>query len=333
MQPLVVSDFGITVRVQDSCLIVEDRKHKQVYAKIEPRQTLHDTLVFSEHAGSISFEAINWLSGHNISVYFMRWNGHLMSVLLPRRANNMNKVRMAQYAAVSDPAKRLEVAKAFIAEKFRLSKIVLEHIKSKQETFEYVERFVLEARDSKKIPSLMACEAVVAEAYWKEIQTYLKRIAPSLKFQGRRGVRESYSKSATDIPNCCFNYLYGIQAAHTRSLLNAHTLDPTLSFLHYSINNEGLVWDFQELSRGYYDLCLLELVEDGKIQKDGFYHTDDYFLRLEWETSELLVKKVSEKLNSKIPYRGQEWTIEGVQYKHGHTLGDYLLGRKRDLHF
>lgn len=342
MNPLVINDFGVTMRVWDNSLVIENKKLKKQYACLPPRASDYDTIVMgSHHTGSVSFDAIRWLSGHLIPVYFMSWNGHLDSIILPKRPNNMNKVKLAQYSAFTDPVRKLGIAKEFVLEKFRVSEIVLEHMNAHKETFDYVQRFAHSARESRNIRNLMACEAVVAEEYWKQYAQYVHEIAPQLKFEGRRGARQLYNKSTTDPINVCLNYLYGIQSAYVRSILNSHSVDTTLSSLHYSVNNESLVWDFQELSRGWFDLCLLELLEEKKIQKGGFWFNDDYFMRLEYETSELLVQKVAEKLNTKMNYKtsmphgheNESWTLEGILYWHGHSFTNYLSGKSKELSF
>ena len=64
MNPLLLSGFGITIEVDRAHLII---KQKDVVKEFEPHRIPYDSIILDGHYGWISFEAMRWLSKHDVS--------------------------------------------------------------------------------------------------------------------------------------------------------------------------------------------------------------------------------------------------------------------------
>ncbi|EQD55886.1 CRISPR-associated protein Cas1, partial [mine drainage metagenome] len=65
------------------------------------------------NSGTISFEAARFLAVHDIPVTFLRWDGSVLSTLLPR-GPVAGELKLAQFAAHNDSRRRVEIARAIL---------------------------------------------------------------------------------------------------------------------------------------------------------------------------------------------------------------------------
>lgn len=77
MNPILLSGFGVCITVNMSCLTVgtkgsinEFRLHHKPY----------DFIINVGHYGSVSFEAMRWLSKHTVSVTSLNWNDNILYI-------------------------------------------------------------------------------------------------------------------------------------------------------------------------------------------------------------------------------------------------------------
>ncbi|EQD45298.1 CRISPR-associated protein Cas1, partial [mine drainage metagenome] len=115
MRPLLLHGFGTSVRVNGRTLEIDWRseRRKETY---RPQQLPFDSVVVDSMTGSVSFEALRFLAIHDVPVTLLRWNGTVLSTILPRGPAN-GELRVAQVAAYQDPDHRLKIAREFIREK------------------------------------------------------------------------------------------------------------------------------------------------------------------------------------------------------------------------
>ena len=123
MRPLLLSGFGTSVRVNGRTLEVDWRSEgrKESY---RPQQLPFDSVVVDSMTGSVSFEALRFLAIHDVPVTLLRWNGTVLSTILPRGPSN-GELRVEAYG---DPERRLKIAREFIREKVAKTLSLAEHL-------------------------------------------------------------------------------------------------------------------------------------------------------------------------------------------------------------
>src|SRR5438309_1401831 len=115
MHPLLLHGFGTSIRVNGRTLEIDWRSEgrKESY---RPQQLPFDSVIVDSLTGSISFEALRFLAFHDIPVTLLRWNGTVLSTILPRGPAN-GELRVAQVMAFQDPERRQKIARELIREK------------------------------------------------------------------------------------------------------------------------------------------------------------------------------------------------------------------------
>ncbi len=124
MNPLLLSGFGISIEVNKARLTV---KQKDQILEFEPHRTPYDSIVIDGHYGSVSFEAMRWLSKHDVSIILLNWNGNLLSSTFPKEANN-GQLRIKQYEKYINSEERTFIAEKIINEKIEKSLVLLENL-------------------------------------------------------------------------------------------------------------------------------------------------------------------------------------------------------------
>jgi len=115
MKPLLLSGYGTSLRVRGHALEISNRSEGR-HETFSAHQLPFDSVVVEGNTGSMSFEAARFLAVHDIPATFLRWDGSVLSCLLPRGPAS-GDLRVAQVTAYSDPERRLRIAREFIREK------------------------------------------------------------------------------------------------------------------------------------------------------------------------------------------------------------------------
>jgi CRISPR/Cas system-associated endonuclease Cas1 len=110
MRPLLLSGHGTSLRVSGHVLEVSNGGEgcRETFAA---HRLPFDSVVVEGNSGTISFEAARFLAVHDIPVTFLRWDGSVLSTLLPR-GPVAGELKLAQFAAHNDTARRVEIARA-----------------------------------------------------------------------------------------------------------------------------------------------------------------------------------------------------------------------------
>ena len=123
MKSLLLSGFGIIISVDGRKLIINKRQDNEKIA-FHPHQIAYDNVIIDGNYGSISFEALRWLSKHGITLSLLNWNGNLLSVTLPKEPIS-GRLKMKQYEAYMDEIKRYRIAEEIILTKINKSRELL----------------------------------------------------------------------------------------------------------------------------------------------------------------------------------------------------------------
>jgi CRISPR-associated protein Cas1 len=115
MNPLLLSGYGISIDVNRAHLTI---KQKESVMEFEPHRIPYDYIVIDGHYGSISFEAMRWLSKHDVSIALLNWNGNLLSTTLSQETLNA-QLKVKQYEKYLNPESRLYIASQIVKQKVR----------------------------------------------------------------------------------------------------------------------------------------------------------------------------------------------------------------------
>src|SRR5437879_10669088 len=166
MHPLLLHGFGTSVRVNGRTLEIDWRSEgrKESY---RPQQLPFDSVIVDSLSGSVSFEALRFLAVHDIPMTLLRWNGTVLSTILPRGPSN-GELKVAQVAAYQDPEWRLRIAREFIREKVAKTLSLAELLSDTFPVFPDPIREETEGNRGGSLNDVRTYEGRVAQAYWKE---------------------------------------------------------------------------------------------------------------------------------------------------------------------
>ena len=102
VNPLLLSGYGISIDDNKAHLTI---KQKESVMEFEPHWIPYDYIVIDGHYGSISFEAMRWLSKHDVSITLLNWNGNLLSTKLSQETLNA-QLKIKQYEKYLNPKSR-----------------------------------------------------------------------------------------------------------------------------------------------------------------------------------------------------------------------------------
>ena len=86
----------------------------------------------------ITFEAMRWLSKHNINVTLLNWNGQLLANVMPEQPKS-GKLRIKQYQKYLDSTNRFEIALKIVQTKIEQSLNLLEELSRFYESIDFTE--------------------------------------------------------------------------------------------------------------------------------------------------------------------------------------------------
>ena len=304
MRPLLLHGFGTSVRVNGRTLEIDWRSEgrKESY---RPQQLPFDSVVVDSMTGSVSFEALRFLAIHDVPVTLLRWNGSVLSTVLPRGPSN-GELRIAQIGAHADPERRLRIAREFIRAKIAKTVELAEALSRTLPVSPDPIETEVASDMGRTLNDLRIYEARVAQAHWKEYAKAIETLWPKSGFASRRSAQRSWSNAAADPTNALLNYGYSLLESACRSAIVSVGLLPEIGFVHEVAPSKfPLAYDLQEPFRWLVDLSVLEVVRDAKLdRKADFIVTENYHVRLRPKAAQALMDRLSANLNRKVAFGG-----------------------------
>jgi len=329
MNPLLLSGFGITIDVNKAHLTI---KQNDNVIEFEPHRIPYDYIIIDGHYGSISFEAMRWLSKHDVSIALLNWNGNLLSNTIPQETLNA-KLKIKQYEKYLNPDLRLYIAGQIVKQKVKSSFSLLKALSNFYDIdFSTINREI-ERVDYESINSLMMYEGRIASAYWSELTKIFNSLAKDFHFEGRKNLSYSWNMNASDPINALLNYGYAILESIVKKDINTIGLDVSIGYLHEIDHSEHpLVYDLQELFRYVVDNSVIELLET-KLKKSDFITTENYHIRLKPNTAKLLIEKIKNNFNQRYEFRNKQYALENIMFENIRELSKYITGNSKSLEF
>jgi CRISPR-associated protein Cas1 len=332
MRPLVLSGYGTSLRVSGHVLEVANEGEGS-HETFAAHQLPFDSVVVEGNSGTISFEAARFLAVHDVPVVFLRWDGSILSTLLPR-GPVAGELKLAQFAAHNDTSRRVEIAHAIL--EVKLSKSV--------ELLRFFSRFYpcdakpVEAEATKgptegSVVGLMGWEGRTAVAYWAEFSKVVNRLWPEARFVTRKGKGKSWAQSATDPVNALLNLGYSLLEVRVRQAVNSVGLEPSVGFLHETAASKlPLVYDLQEPFRWLVDLSVVETIAGRQLDRaKDFITTENFHVRLRPHSIGQIADRLSQNFNRAVPFRGQRRTFDAISVEMTRNLARSLLGHSEGL--
>lgn len=294
----VVEGYGVRIRLRHGRLHVVDgfpgERRERVYPRVSPGIS---RLVVLGHAGSVSLEALRWLTDLGIAFVQIDKDGRLVTVTTPGVEDA--RLRRAQALAATTNT-GVEIARTILGQKLDGQRRVLEQLNPGDDlaaAFADAQAWLASAAT---VNELTMAERDAALAYWSAwapVQIRFRRsdIAKLPDHWHRFGRRGS---PLTDAPrlavnpiNALLNYLYAILEAETRIACLTLGLDPGLGIVHADYRaRDSLALDLMEAVRPHVDAYLLDLLEQRTFRASDFYESPRGNCRLLSPTTQLLAE-------------------------------------------
>jgi CRISPR-associated protein Cas1 len=329
MNPLLLSGFGISIEVDKARLII---RQKDNTIEFYPHRIPYDSLIIDGHYGSISFEAMRWLSKHDVSIVLLNWNGNLLATTLPKETDN-GLLRIKQYEKHIDSNTRTQIAEQIVRQKVLLSVRLLEQLSKFYDLDLRTINDEMQRIDFDNINNLMMYEGRIASAYWSEMSKMFNKLAPDFNFQSRKNLSYSWNMNASDQINALLNYGYAILEGMVRKYANTIGLDTSIGYLHeIAPSKSPLVYDLQELFRYVIDYSVIGLLESG-LKKSDFITTENYHIRLKPDTAMKLIDTIKDNFNHRYSFRSKQHTLDNIMFENIREFSKYILDNKKSLDF
>jgi len=329
MNPLLLSGYGISIDVNKAHLTI---KQKESVMEFEPHRIPYDSIIIDGHYGSISFEAMRWLSKHDVSIALLNWNGNLLSTTLSQETLNA-QLKVKQYEKYLNPESRLYIASHIVKQKVRSSLSLLKALSNFYNIDLSTMNLEIERIDYDNINSLMMYEGRIASAYWSELTKIFNSLTKDFHFEGRKNFSYSWNMNASDPINALLNYGYAILESMVRKDINTIGLDASIGYLHeIAPSKHPLVYDLQELFRYVIDYSVIELLET-KLKKSDFITTENYHIRLKPNTAKLLIEKIKNNFNQRYEFKNKQYALENIMFENIRELSRYITGNSKQLTF
>lgn len=346
MKPLFLCGFGTSLSVNDRRLVVREgrfsplsytrtgsgefREPKRL--KFRPRQIPYDSIMVEGSSGMVTFEAMRWLTQHNVPVFMLDYDGTMISAILPPQPLRAD-LRRAQLEAYSNSEKRVRIARALIEAKLERSGQILDWLRETHDIETEFRRFKKEASrlaSAQTVDAVRSCEGRAADFYWRAWQ---KAVPARLEFRSRSTRARNHQNNASDPVNALLNYGYSFLQSYVRRAINMTGLDASLGFLHEDMpSTTPLVYDLQEPFRWLIDFTVLSMIESKMFSWDDFYFTaEDYRLRIKPPLLDRYADLLRERFNAGVLYGGDRIHWDTVILRKCQELAKGIAGVANSL--
>lgn len=316
--PLVLCGHGVSMRIENSALVIRDGfthypqeqpKYRFFLADLE----LPTRIILLDGSGTLSFDVLSWLAEQGVALARVKWTGEVATVASGTGyAADLKKVEWQQ-ATRSNQVERLAFAADLIRRKIVSTIPTLElHIppsKSRNTAIEKANAGIerLSGATVTDLGSIFAIEGECAAAYfrswhglplrWKGVQrhpvpqewhTYDGR-------SSRANGLKSKNRNASHPVNALLNYAYAVKMAAMQIQAIADGYDPTIGIVHNSQRGSpAWVLDQIELERSAVDAAILQLIRDQTFAAADFTMRTDGVCRLSPQLARMVATQVSQ---------------------------------------
>lgn len=311
-KPLVLSGHGIRLNIDSGTLLIKCGfthypQEREEYRFFPRDRQLPSRIVILDGDGSITFDALEWLSIQGVSLVQINWRGEVVSVGGAHYAANPDLVN--RQLEIKNNSEAFEFSKWLILNKIENCHDTIKSIsKNSPEAQLILKQLKSQAVAIKENPplnssSLLALEGIAAAAYfrywytislkWKGIGR--KPIPPEWLCVGSRIGSNKSNQFARHPVNAILNYAYGVLENQVRAKLLMMGVDPTIGYMHSNGNDRhSLVFDLMEPLRPIMDRRILEFIMQRTFSPDDFILNKNGVCRLHPQFARFIVKSVQD---------------------------------------
>jgi len=259
--PLYVMARGAKVALKGGEIVVKAKGET-----IERVRLADTSRVVVSGAASVTTPLMTKLAERGIPLAVHSWGFKLAGQLLPATGHNVHG-RIAQHQVASDPARSLELARAFVQGKIANQRVLLRRNGSDVDReLSVLSTYAEDAGTALEIQSLLGVEGIAARTYFQAFSRMLKsdELAFDLKGRNRRPPR--------DPVNAMLSFAYACLARECTSVLHGVGLDPWVGFLHRPRPGKpALALDLMEEFRAVLaDSVVVSAVNNGVMKPESF---------------------------------------------------------------
>lgn len=279
---LILSGYGIRVAVERGYLSVEDGRGDERRRGRFPRTTRDlKRLVVIGHTGTVSFDALLWLSDIGCAFMQIDTGGDVIAATGGVGLDDA-RLRRSQALATAN-ATGVAIARDLMSAKLAGQADVLDRMNSAEGAAATVRQWRARLESASTLDAVRACESKAAAAYWSAwapVPIRFARKAASLvpDHWHRVGIRASpltgSPRLAANPAHAILNYLYAILEAETRIALLTVGLDPGLGIVHADQKNrDSFACDVMEAIRPQIDAFAFDVLRSRPFGRDDFFET------------------------------------------------------------
>jgi len=282
-RPLVLSGHGIRLNVHASTLLIKcgfthHPQEREEYRFFPNDRQLPSRIVILDGDGSITFDALEWLSQQGVPLVQINWQGEVSCVGGAGYAANPDLVK--RQVEMQQNGKGFEFSKWLILEKIKNSyktiKLISDNAPEAQPMLNKIKEQATSLKNNPpdSLGLLLTAEGNAAAAYFRYWYTL------PLKWRGlaRKPIPQEWERIGTRIGgtrksnqhavhpvNAILNYVYGVLQNQVKGHILAAGVEPTIGLMHSSVNErDSLVFDLMEPIRPVIDQKVLEFVLKGR---------------------------------------------------------------------
>ena len=283
-EPLIVRDgvvslwgYGVTIGVSRGHLVLNDgfadeRRTLRLSKAGRPQRIT----VVVESGGSVSFDAIRWLTNTGTSsLVLLSRSGTVLAAIGPRRLDD-TKLRRAQALAVWSGAD-LTIARHVLATKVSgQARVLSRDGAASHASFEPVSRLLSQSAnriaDATTLDEMLILESAAATSYWNAVATlpvtFARASAPRVPDRWKTiGPRSSPltrgNRRAVTVGNGMLNFVYALLEAEVTIALAAVGLDPGIGVIHADADRRAsFTLDVLEALRPQADRFVLDFLAE-----------------------------------------------------------------------
>lgn len=286
---LVLTGYGIRVAVERGYLTVADGRGRERREGRFPRTTRGlKRLVVIGHTGTVSFNALRWLSDIGCAFVQIDTGGDVIAASSAAGLDDA-RLRRAQALAAGNGT-GVEIARDLMSAKLKGQAAVLDRFEQAEREAADIRRWRDRLASASTLDAIRTCEAQAAASYWNAWAAVPVRFARKAvarvphhwqTFGARSSLLTSSPRTASNPANAMLNYLYAIAEAETRIALLAVGLDPGLGVVHADQKNrDSFACDVMEAIRPNIDAYVLELTQSRPFGTGDFFETRQGSCRL-----------------------------------------------------
>lgn len=311
-KPLILSGHGIRLNIDRGTLLIKCGfthypQEREEYRYFPRDRQLPTRIVILDGDGSITFDALEWLSVQGVPLVQIDWRGAVSTIGNANYAAEPDLVR--QQLAMQENGEGFKFAKGLILQKIENCYDTIKHISGNSaEAQPILKKMQAQAATFKKKPpsnisTLLSTEGVAAMYYfqywyslplkWKGLAR--KPIPPEWMRIGTRIGRNNSNQFAMHPVNAILNYVYGVLENQVRTHVLVRGVDPTIGYIHLAGNNRSaLIFDLMEPLRPIMDKKILEFISSRIFSPDDFILNKDGTCRLHPQFARFIVKLVQD---------------------------------------